>query len=260
MLRVERHGDVTRIELTSPRSRLVGYSVSAYVSDGVLVDTGFPAVRADVARLLVELRPRGVVVTHEHEDHAGNVELVAGRGLPLAASTATIAAVREVGAIGFYRRFTWGTMPALHSTVLPFDPAPLALLPAPGHSADHHVVWDAERETLFGGDLFLGVKVRIAHHGEDPRLLARSVRMAADLRPRRLFDAHRGLVEHPAAALRAKADWLDETIGRIDRRIAEGWSDRAIRQDVLGREEPTGYFSLGEYSRLTFVKAVRGIA
>ena len=36
--------------------------------------------------------------------------------------------------------------------------------------------WDAERETVFGGDLFLGVRVRVAHPGEDPRQLARSVR------------------------------------------------------------------------------------
>jgi endoribonuclease LACTB2 len=257
MHHLERHSDVTQIQFTSPRSRLVGYSVSAYLSNGVLVDTGFPAVRADVARLLDELRPRGVMITHEHEDHAGNVELIVGRGVPLVASAATLAAVRAVGPIGFYRRFTWGAMPPLRSAVAPFNPAPFALLPAPGHSPDHHIVWDAERETLFGGDLFLGVKVRVAHHGEDPRLLARTARMAADLRPRRLFDAHRGLVERPTAALRAKADWLEETIGRIDRRIAEGWSDRAIRTDVLGPEEPTGYFSLGDYSRLMFVRAVR---
>ena len=235
----------------------MGYSVSAYLVRGVLVDTGFPAAAADLARMLAELRPRGAVVTHAHEDHAGNVELLARRGVPLAIAPATRAAVERAKPIGFYRRFTWGAMPPLRSAVAPFNPAPFALLPAPGHSPDHHIVWDAERETLFGGDLFLGVKVRVAHHGEDPRLLARTARMAADLRPRRLFDAHRGLVERPTAALRAKADWLEETVGRIDRRIAEGWSDRAIRTDVLGPEEPTGYFSLGDYSRLMFVRAVR---
>jgi glyoxylase-like metal-dependent hydrolase (beta-lactamase superfamily II) len=257
MVEVERHGDVTRLHFSSPRSRLVGYAVSAYVVDGVLVDTGFPAVRADVARLLDELRPRGAVVTHEHEDHAGNVELIARRGVPLGASAATLAAVRDVGGIGLYRHFTWGAMPPLRSAVERFDPAPLALVPAPGHSPDHHVVWDAARETVFGGDLFLGVKVRVAHHDERPRLLARSLRAVAGLRPRRLFDAHRGLVERPAAALRAKADWLEEMIGRIEWRVAQGWGDRAIRREVLGPEEPTGYFSLGEYSRTSFVRAVR---
>ena len=73
------------------------------------------------------------------------------------------------------------------------------------------------------------MKVRVAHPGENPRLVAQRVRAAAALAPRRLFDAHRGLVERPVPLLLAKADWLDETIGRIERRLAEGWSDRAVR-------------------------------
>jgi glyoxylase-like metal-dependent hydrolase (beta-lactamase superfamily II) len=259
MVTVERHGDVTRFRFSSPRSRLVGYSVSAYLVRGALVDTGFPAVAGDVARLVDELRPRGAVVTHKHEDHAGNAELLARRGVPLALGDATRATVQHVAPIGFYRRFTWGSMPALASQVTPFDPAAagLALVPAPGHSVDHHVVWDAETRTVFGGDLFLGVKVRVAHPGENPRLLVETLRQIADLRPLRLFDAHRGPVENAVGALRAKAAWLEETIGRIDRRVAEGWSDRAIRGDVLGREAMTGYFSRGDYSRLNLVRAVR---
>jgi len=259
MLTLERHGDVARVHLASVRSRLVGYSVSAYLVRGVLEDTGFPADAADLARLLAELRPRGAVVTHAHEDHAGNVELLARRGVPLALAAATDAAVRHVTPIGFYRRFTWGAMSPLVSPVDPFDVAAagLTLLPTPGHSADHHAVWDPETGTLFGGDLFLGVKVRVAHPGENPRLLARTLRRVADLRPRRLFDAHRGHVAHAEGALRAKADWLEETIGRIDRRVAEGWSDEAIRAHVLGPEEPAGYFSRGDYSRLNVVRAVR---
>ena len=81
MVRLERHGDVTRVHLASRRSRLIGYSASAYLVRGVLVDTGFHAVRRDVSRLVDEMRPRGAVVTHEHEDHAGNVELLARRGV-----------------------------------------------------------------------------------------------------------------------------------------------------------------------------------
>jgi len=261
MIRLERHGDVTRLHCSSARSRLVGYSVSAYLVRGALVDTGFPGMWRDLARLVGEQRPAGALVTHEHEDHAGNVELLARAGVPLAMSPATLDAVRRAGRVGFYRRFTWEPMAPLRSPVAPLDPAALglALLPMPGHSPDHHVVWDAESATLFGGDLFLGVKVRVAHPGEDPRLLAHSVRAAAALEPRRLFDAHRGLVEQPVPLLLAKAAWLDETIGRIERRIAEGWSDRAIRRDVLGREEPAGYFSRGDYSRINFVRAVRGV-
>jgi glyoxylase-like metal-dependent hydrolase (beta-lactamase superfamily II) len=259
MLRLESYApDVQRLHLSSWRSAVVGYSVSAYLVRGVLVDCGCHAARADLARWAESARPRGVILTHAHEDHAGNVELLARRGTRVAAGAGTLDLVRSVGErpIGFYRRWTWGSMPPLATVGDAFAPeeAGLALVPLPGHSADHHVVWDAERETLFGGDLFLGVKVRIAHAAEEPRTLVRSLRAAAALAPRRLFDAHRGLVSDPVERLRAKADWLEETIGRIDDLAARGWRDTAIRDRVLGREGMVGYFSGGEYSKLNLVR------
>jgi glyoxylase-like metal-dependent hydrolase (beta-lactamase superfamily II) len=237
-------------------SRAVGYDVSAYLYRGVLVDTGYPLAAPEVERLLAERRPAGVAVTHRHEDHAGNVELVARLGVPLLAAPATLDAVRRAERIGFYRRVIWGPPPALVSTVTPFEPEGLALVPTPGHSPDHHVLWDAATDTVFGGDLFLGVKVRVAHPWEDPRQIAASVRRVAALRPRRLFDAHRGAVADPVAALLAKADWIEETVAAIERRAAAGWSARAVCREVLGREDLAAWISRGDYSRLNFVRAV----
>jgi glyoxylase-like metal-dependent hydrolase (beta-lactamase superfamily II) len=253
--------DVELIRLQSWRSSAVGYSVFVFLVRDQLIDTGFPGARDTVARLIDERRPRGVIVTHQHEDHAGNVELVARRGIPVAMAPVTESALRAgETSVGFYRRACWGTMGTLRAALEAHQPAGLELVPTPGHSPDHHVVWDAEREMLFSGDLFLGVKVRVARPMEDPRALAQSARRAAALRPRQLFDAHRGLVPNGAGALMAKAAWLDETIGQIDRRIAQGWSDRAITRSVLGREDLVYAISRGDLSRVNFVRAVRATA
>jgi endoribonuclease LACTB2 len=260
MIEIEAHGDVIRLVLSSRRSRLVGYSVSAYLTRGALVDSGPPHVAREMLDVIRAQRPRGAMITHHHEDHAGNVALLAGAGLPIAAAPATLAAAGAPEPIAFYRRFTWGSAQPLRSAVVPFDPDDLALIAAPGHSDDHHIVWDAETATLFSGDLFLGVKVRVAHETENLRQLARTLRDVAALEPRRMFDAHRGLVADPVSALLAKADWLDETIAAIARRIADGWDDRAIRDDVLGAEDWSGRFSRGAYSRLSFVQSVRRTA
>jgi hydroxyacylglutathione hydrolase len=236
----------------------MGYSVCVFLVRDQLIDTGFPGAREEVARLLDERRPRGIVVTHHHEDHAGNVTLAAERGIPMVMARATQDALRAGEAnVGLYRRACWGPMVRLTATIEPYEPAGLELLPTPGHSPDHHIVWDAERETLFAGDLFLGVKVRVARPMEDPRALARSARRASALRPRVLFDAHRGLVPNGADALQAKAMWLEETIGAIDEHLAQGWSDRAITRAVLGREDVVALVSRGDLSRLNFVRAVR---
>lgn len=257
MIRAERHGDVTRFEMSTTASRLVGYSASAFLVRGALVDCGFHAVRSQLVALLERERPRGVLITHYHEDHAGNAEVVARAGVPIAASEATLAELRSPAPIRLYRRVTWGVAPPLRSQVAPFVDDRLELRPAPGHSADHHVVWDAAEGTLFGGDLYLGVKVRIAHPGEDPRTLARTLRSIAALGPVRLFDAHRGFVPNPAPLLIAKADWTEETIDAIEQRITAGASESVIVRELFGGESVPGYLSGGDYSRRNFVRAVR---
>lgn len=257
MIRLETHGDVTRIHISSAISHAMGYSVSAYLVRGALIDVGFPGAARELASALDQLRPQGVLLTHHHEDHAGNVELVARGGLPIAAAPSTIQALRAHKEIGLYRRLVWGRRTPFTSPVEPYASDTLSLVPTPGHSHDHHVVWDRETGTLFAGDLFLGVKVRMAHHDENPRQLVESLRQACRLSPERMFDGHRGLVPDASEKLAAKASWLEETIGRIERRIDEGWDDRAITRDVLGREETEYYVSLADLSRINLVRQVR---
>jgi glyoxylase-like metal-dependent hydrolase (beta-lactamase superfamily II) len=108
---------VTRVQLASRTSRLFGYTVSVYLAeDGaggvVLVDTGLPrAWRGLVAALRAVAPPgalRGALVTHAHEDHAGNVAALAAAGVPLAMGALTRARLAEREAIALYRRATWG--------------------------------------------------------------------------------------------------------------------------------------------------------
>lgn len=256
MLILERIGDVTRLHMSSRRSRAVGYSVSAYLVRGTLVDTGFHDARHELARLLDETRPVGALITHHHEDHAGNVPLLVRRGVPIAIPAATEAVLRSPEPIGVYRRFAWGTPERLVSDIIPHEPAGLELLAAPGHSSDHHVVWDPTREILFGGDLWIGVKVRIARPGENPREHVRQLRRFAALRPRTLFDAHRGAVERPHDVLVAKADWMEDLIGRVDARRAAGASVSAITRELLGREDAICWFSAGDWCKRNLVASI----
>lgn len=256
MIRIERHDDVVRLDMSSRRSRVAGFGVSAYVVRGVLVDCGFPQVGSEVEQLLGNAGLRGVVVTHHHEDHAGNIEAVARRGIPIAAHPEAMAALRDPGPIGAYRRLVWGEAPPLRSPVTPLFADDLQLVHTPGHSRDHVSVWDTETGTLFAGDLFLGVKVRVAHDDEDPRALVDSLRRVAALSPARLFDGHRGLIPAPREALAAKIAWLDTMIGRIERMADDGASEREISRALLGRRAAIDIFSRGEYSRRSLVRAV----
>ena len=99
------------------------------------------------------------------------------------------------------------------------------------------------------------MRVRVAHPAEDPRLLVRTLRWAAALEPRLLFDAHRGVVRDPVPRLLAKAAWLEETVGEVERLAGAGLSERAIRRRVLGPEPFVALGSRGEYGKLNLVRA-----
>jgi len=248
---------VRRVRMRSRRGALVGYDVSAYVVGDALVDTGFPRAGRALLDFVETARPRGVVVTHSHEDHAGNVPALARLGVPMVMHGGCEALLRERPAIRYYRRAVWGWTERLSARLEPFDPAPLVPVEAPGHSPDHLIVWDADRRILVSGDLFLGVKVRVAHEeDESPRALVASLRRAAALEPRLLLDAHRGPVPDAAAQLRAKADWNEEVIGRIERLNGEGVAPAEIVRRLFGGDSLVGLVSGGEYSRQGFVRAV----
>lgn len=258
MIELQRFGDVERIRMASWGSRLAGMDVSAYVVDGVLVDSGFPRAREELARFLDERRLVGAMLTHYHEDHAGNVALLAERGIPLLMHPLTLERVRTPSSIRPYRRIVWGTPKPLVGRPPGGPPSmSLSLYSTPGHSEDHTVVWDARRATLFSGDLWLGVRARVMHVNENPFRIVASLRSVLALQPERMFDAHRGEVREPVTAIEAKIGFLEDTIAAIQAKTAMGWSERAILRSVLGGDEPVALASGGEYARLNFVRAVR---
>lgn len=256
MLEISRYGDVRRLRMWTRRSAAAGYDVSAYLVRGVLVDTGFRHVARDLRVAMDAIRPRGVIVTHSHEDHAGNVPGLAIAGIPMWLHPMTERVLRERRQVKLYRHVVWGRPAALRGVVTPLEPAPLRVIATPGHAADHHVVLDPETGTLFSGDLWLGVKVRVMGAGENPYQIIESLDRAIALAPDRVFDAHRGLVANPVASLLAKRDWLRDTVGEIERLLDAGHTSREIVRTVLGGEERTAIVSQGEYSRRNFVRAV----
>ena len=259
MLREERHDDVTRLVFESWWSRSMSFSVSVYAVRGVMIDTAFPDVRRELNSWIDSRKPAGAIVTHYHEDHAGNVESLAVRGMPMWIAPDTLAKVRTPEPILAYRRWCWGSQPPLVSPVIPFTHPSLELIHTPGHSTEHHVVWDAERETIFGADLFLGVKVRVTHPWprEDVRAQIASIRKVIALKPKRYFDAHRGLVRDAIAQLTAKADWTEETVGKINALVGRGMSDREIVKTVFRGEDKWSLVTQYDYSRRNYVASVR---
>src|SRR5262245_20228961 len=114
--------------MSSWRSRLVGYDVSAYLVGDVLVDIGPWHARHDLLNALQDRPIRGAIVTHWHEDHAGNVPTLVFDGTPLWMAPETESTLRAPFSPKFYRRFTWGRSPRQFPEAKTFDPAPLQMI------------------------------------------------------------------------------------------------------------------------------------
>jgi glyoxylase-like metal-dependent hydrolase (beta-lactamase superfamily II) len=256
-LRVERHGDVVQLRMTSAGGRAIGLGVSAYIVNGVMIDSGFPHARSELLAAVRSLGVRGVVITHWHEDHAGNAPALAANGVAISARDETLSILRSRPGIQLYRHVIWGRPPRFAGERATFDAEGLALIHTPGHSPDHQVVWDGSTRTLFSGDLWLGVRARVIHYDEDPYRIIESLHVTLALEPARMFDAHRGAVLDPVEAIRAKIDWLGSTLTEIEQRVEQGWSDREIVRRVLGGEEAAALISRGSYSRRNLVQAAR---
>ena len=243
--------------MSSVASRALGLDVSAYVIRGAMIDTGFPAARRALLEGARAVGVRGAMVTHWHEDHAGNVEPLASLGVPIWMHADTEQRLRAPASLRLYRRLAWGSPRALRAAAEPFQAPGLEPIATPGHSPEHHVIWDHETGTLFSGDLWLGVRDRAVHASEDPYEIVASLEQVRRLEPARMFDAHRGLVVDPAGAIAAKIAWLQDTIGEIERCVVQGMSERAVVSRVFGGDELAAAVSAGEYSRRNLVAAVR---
>ncbi|HEX5059371.1 MAG TPA: MBL fold metallo-hydrolase [Kofleriaceae bacterium] len=248
---------MTRLRMVSAAGRAIGIDVSAYVVRGVMIDTGFAHAREALLRAARSLSVRAAIVTHWHEDHAGNVSTIAALGVPIALRADTEAVLRSFPPIELYRRVVWGAPLPLGAPIQGTELDGLVCVHTPGHSVDHQIVWDPSTRSAFTGDLWLGVRARTVHSTEDPYTIVESLRTLRDLRPARMFDAHRGLIEPAVEAIDRKIEWLSMTLATIESRIVAGDDDSTIVRRVLGGEDLAAVVSRGSYSRRNLVRSVR---
>ncbi len=261
MIRVEEHDGVTFIRASRSFLGRPVFWGGAYLVDGLLVDCGPTVTARELLKVVADRRVEGLVVTHHHEDHYGAAALLLKeRGIVPQVPAAALSLLAEGFVLEAYRRFTWGRPPKVRAEVLGTEvhtaSLRLSVVPTPGHSADHVCFFEPERGWLFTGDLFLAERLRYLRDDEDLRALIDSLRAVSALPLRQVFCAHRGPVRDGPAALRRKAEALEEIWQRSSELLKQGLPEAEITRRVVGPEGPMTLFSLGRFSARNFVRAV----
>ncbi|MEJ2366936.1 MAG: MBL fold metallo-hydrolase [Acidobacteriota bacterium] len=112
-----------------------------YRIGATLVDCGPPNQWRHVKRFLGERPVLTVLLTHHHEDHAGNASRLQARGAEILAPEKALAPLKDGFAMLAYRRIIWGRPKRVQAGALPGkaeleDGSHLIPIPAPGHSPD----------------------------------------------------------------------------------------------------------------------------
>lgn len=211
--------------------------VFCYLVGDTLVDTGLACYGDELAELVRTSGAHRAVITHHHEDHAGNAARLQNEGLEVLSSAGTAALVCQDMPIHLYQHIVWGKMPPAQTAIfgerIRIGPYLADVIPAPGHCPDQVVFHVPEEGWLFSGDAFLSERVQLFRRDEDfaatVATLERLLRLDFDA----LLCAHRPRFTGGWSSLAAKLQWLRDIEGEVRRYHARGLPTRDIAKRVL---------------------------
>jgi len=250
--------------LQSMWTGLLGFECTFFLLGELLIDTGFPHARNVVVNALKGRKIRAILLTHHHEDHAGNAGTLSQlHSCPIFLHRPEMRWTEGVADLRRYRRLYWGIQEEYEAEEMPANfehqHGVLRTIPTPGHSISHSCFFDSTSEALFSGDLIVAPGASAVMDRENPCELARSLRRVADLKPRRLLSGHGLDLPFPSASLIRKAELIEKMAQKACELSSRGVGTRAAAWKLFSRgrfkdlvfEIGTG----GEFSRGNFVRA-----
>ena len=271
MLKTTSYNPIIRLDLAHTLAGRGWYWTTAYLVDGLLVDSGCAHSAPELLTYLCNKKLTYLVNTHTHEDHIGaNGPLQRTKeGLKILTHPLALPVLiepRERQPLHPYRRVMWGwPEPSNGEQVLDGE---LVRMPnfsfqviyTPGHSPDHICLYEPERGWLFSGDLFVGGRDRALSADADIWGVIRSLKKIADLPLKVLFPGSARVRENPRDELQEKIAYLEAMGERVLDLNAKGWSVDAIARTMFGGPMLIEIVTFGHFSRRNLVLSYLRVA
>ena len=271
MLKITRFEQVTRIDSARTIAGRGVYWTTAYLVDGLLIDSGCAHSADELDQMLSDEPLTCIVNTHSHEDHIGaNGKLKENRNqLEILAhpdALPVLASPREAQPLQPYRRIFWGWpdpstgKPVEDSQMIETHNHTFQVIYTPGHSPDHLCLYEPEHGWLFSGDLYVGGRDRALRIDYHIWQIISSLKRVATLPLTRVFPGCARVRENPLEELTAKISYLEETGEKVIKLHDQGMSKRAIAKTVFGGPMLIEWMTLGHFTRLGLVNSYLGTA
>ncbi len=262
------NGAITRFDLARTILGRGRYWTSAYLVDGLLIDTGCAHTAPELVTALAGTSLDGIVNTHSHEDHIGANGLLQCQraGLTIRAHPLALPVLsdpRNEQPLHPYRRLIWGWpepsngQPLSDGDLVETARYRFRALHTPGHSPDHVCLYEPAQGWLFSGDLFVGGRDRALGGSSDIWAIIESLKRIAALPATTLFPAAARVRENPAEALAKKIAYLEDLGETILAHHERGMGISEIVRDVLGGSIPMWIeiITEGHFSRRRLVRS-----
>lgn len=259
-MKLTTYEDLTQAEITNQWGRH-SMTVSVYLIDGMMIDTGPAKKKNEMYQLFHEWNPSQVVLTHHHEDHTGMASWAQKQmGIPIFIHELGVNRCTEVMKLPLYRRVFWGERP-------PFQPARIGqthesltntweVIHTPGHAEDHIALFNKKKGWMIGGDLYVQPKPKSAFAFESFPVMAESLRKVLRYDFDTYVCSHAGVLPKGRQAIQKKLDYLESVIAEVQHHKGLGLTPREIHKKMFPKRHPMHLLSFFENSPRHIVNSV----
>ena len=136
------HQEVQGFKFGSSRFGKPSVYSHVYFIDGLLIDTGHVRMANDILDAINDLPVTKIYITHHHEDHSGNIELLRKYfDCPVYGSQLCSDMMKNPPPISLSQKMTWGQRPAFEN-IIPVNCSvsttnhKFEIIDVPGHARD----------------------------------------------------------------------------------------------------------------------------
>jgi glyoxylase-like metal-dependent hydrolase (beta-lactamase superfamily II) len=263
MIEISEFGDIVQIKMSREIDGRAIYWVSAYLVDGLLIDTGCRYTAEEFALFLTRKKLHMVVNTHFHEDHIGGNHLIKNRfPLNIFAHPESIPFIIKPPKLFPYQELVWGypdpaeVMPI--QDIIKTDHFTFEVIKTPGHSVGHIALFERTRGWCFTGDLFARENPKFIRPEEDMGETAKSMANIANLKTDRLtlFTSIGRIIEDGRHALLSCIHYLEDLSKKTKKLESRRLSIQEIVKELFGGEHPFAQLTNGQYTAENLVRSV----